>query len=51
MNVLPDCGFTRYVSEICTDMPIVLMIVSMLIQMPLVLKLHRKLDALIRQLI
>lgn len=51
LRLLPECGFIKFMAEICTAFTIALLIVIVLLQYPIVLKLRKKMDGLVRRLL
>ena len=49
-RLLPACGFTKLMVGICRDVPVAFAIVIVLFVFPIVMKLHRKIDVLIRKM-
>lgn len=50
-RLLPECKFTSFMTEICRDLPIVFSLVIALVQFPIVMKLHKKVDVLIKKIL
>ena len=49
-RLLPECGFTKLMVGICRDLPVAFAIVTVLFVFPIVMKLRRKIDVLIRKM-
>ena len=49
-RLLPECRFTKLMVGICRDVPVAFAIVIVLFVFPIVMKLHRKIDVLIRKM-
>lgn len=51
LNLLPECGFTNTLTEICTGLPIVFLLAIGLVQFPIIIRLHKKINDLIRRML
>ena len=51
LNLLPECGFTNTLTEICTGLPIVFLLAIGLVQFPIIIRLHKKMNDLIRRML
>ena len=50
LRMLPECGFTRLLIGIFTDLPAVFGVVAMAVLYPIVIKLRKKMNVLMRKL-
>lgn len=50
IKLLPECGVTKFLTEICTGLPITFLLVIALVQYPMILKLQKKMDGLVKKL-
>lgn len=50
LRLLPECWFSRLLIGICSDFPIVCLIVATEMLCPVVMKIRRKMNSLIRKL-
>ena len=50
LRLLPECWFSRLLIGICSDFPIVCLIVATAMLYPVVMKIRRKMNCLIRKL-
>ena len=49
VKLLPECGLEELLTELCRDLPITFLIVIALVQFPMLAKLRRKMDELIKK--
>lgn len=50
LRLLPECEVTNFMTEFCTGLPIVFLLIIALLRYPILMKLHRKMDELVKRL-
>ncbi|MGM9741597.1 MAG: DUF2812 domain-containing protein [Candidatus Cryptobacteroides sp.] len=49
LKLLPECGFTKYMTDLCRGLPIVIILVAAFVQLPMVIKILKKMDELVKK--